>query len=109
MVDGPGQVDLEPPGSSCWPTLKPGQLKIPLVRKPTGEEDAAMNLACAVGRHRWVTRQGKSELGERVTYQQCERCRHYPRTSSSGQREGLRWEPRPPEYQGGSGGVGSGQ
>jgi hypothetical protein len=68
-----------------------------------------MDLSCAVGRHRWVTRQGKGEMGEDVTYQQCERCLHYPKTSSWRQREGLRWEPRPPEYQGGSGGVGSGQ
>ena len=68
-----------------------------------------MNLSCAVGRHRWVTRQGKGEKGEVVTYQQCERCLHYPRTSSWRQREGLAWQPRPPEYQGGSGGVGSGQ
>ncbi|CAA9288966.1 MAG: hypothetical protein AVDCRST_MAG48-368 [uncultured Friedmanniella sp.] len=68
-----------------------------------------MNLSCAVGRHRWVMRQGKGERGEAVTYQQCERCLHYPKTSSWRQREGLGWAPRPPEYQGGSGGVGSGQ
>ena len=51
-----------------------------------------MNLWCAVGRHRWMTRQGKDERGKSVTFQQCERCRHYPKTSSWLQRVPQKWE-----------------
>ena len=60
------------------------------------------------GSNRPVMRQGKGDTGEDVSYQQCERCLHYPRPVVLAS-AGLRWEPCPPEYQGGSGGVGSGQ
>lgn len=66
-----------------------------------------MNLLCAMGRHRWVTRQGTGELGEVVTFRQCERCRHYPKTSSWLQRDPDRWEPFHPGDTSGAGGGGS--
>jgi hypothetical protein len=62
-----------------------------------------MNLLCVVGRHRWVTRQGKDELGEDVTYRQCERCLHYLKTSHWSRGEGY----DPPQGYSASGGGGS--
>ena len=62
-----------------------------------------MNLLCAVGRHRWVGRQGRGERGEDVSYQQCERCGHYPKTSHWSQ--GDVFKDHPMDTQGGGGGV----
>ena len=66
-------------------------------------DDATMNLLCVLGRHRWVARQGRDELGRVVTYQQCDRCLHYPRSSHWSRGEGY----DPPSGHSASGGGGS--
>ena len=62
-----------------------------------------MNLWCRAGRHRWVTRQEMGETGHMETYEQCERCGHYPKTGHWYQGEGS--EEHPLDTQGGAGGV----
>ena len=39
-----------------------------------------MDIRCVLGRHRWVTGTARGETGRLEEYQQCARCRHYPRT-----------------------------
>jgi hypothetical protein len=65
-----------------------------------------MSLWCALGRHRWVTRQEVGESGRVEDYQQCARCGHYPMTSNWTQRDPDRWEPHPPGFSSDSGGGG---
>jgi hypothetical protein len=50
--------------------------------------DAAMKLLCSLGRHYWVTKQGKNETGQAESYQQCNRCGHYPQASHWSRGEG---------------------